>query len=152
MVRTWPSVDGRPSATAGAGIVLCVDNTDKAPEGTLVALGAADGRQRWTRQPAKGTRFGGPLLGGGRVYVVQQPDSRSDEDPAKVRSTLVVLDAATGRRLHSVALPPIPPDTTAGPTDPLATLMPWQAAGGVVAVQWAGMFAGSTADLLVVAQ
>lgn len=148
-VSTWPVPALRPSVAAGDGIMLSVDNTVRALDGTPVAYDVAGRRTAWTHHPAKGTRFGLPLIEDGRVYVVQQAPLASNRAPEAAPSDLLVLDARTGRQLDSMRLPPVAP-ASREPGDPDTALAPWQAAAGVVAVRWNAMLAGTTADLLVV--
>ncbi|MEW1866242.1 MULTISPECIES: PQQ-binding-like beta-propeller repeat protein [unclassified Streptomyces] len=150
-VTTWPVPALHPTEAAGDGIMLCADNTAGSSDGTLVAYDVADRTKHWTRRPAKDTRLGPPLIEDGRVYVVQQPLLPRSGTPKAVASDLLVLDARTGRQLHSTRLPPVRP--ASGETgDTFAALTPWQAVDGVVAVQWTGMFSGTDDDLLVLAQ
>ncbi|MEV6109784.1 PQQ-binding-like beta-propeller repeat protein [Streptomyces sp. NPDC051940] len=67
---------------------------------------------RWVKAPARGTRFGVPLLVEGRVYVVQQPE-RAKAGPNVLR----VLDAGSGKLLHELALPDVPAEGEAGTLD-----------------------------------
>lgn len=168
VTRRWTSLDGHPSVAAGGGIVLCVDNVgtmgvgdrkDGEDKGALEGFGVGDGRRHWRVAPAPGTRFGAPLLAGSRVYVVQQPTRAPLDDEGKpvagapYPAQLLVLDAATGRRVHAGALPAVPMDKSAAfSPDPSAALRPVRAAGGVLAVAWSQMFGGATADLTVLAQ
>ena len=153
-----PAIKRRPfpqddlALAADAGIMLCVDTSNKTPDGTLAAFGVADGQPRWTRQPAKGTRFGQPLLADGRVYIVQQPSMSQHEMPRAGRSDLLVLDVRTGQQLHAMPLPSMPLDLGSKYIGSAAALTPWQADDGVVAIRWDGMFSGTTSDLLVVSK
>jgi outer membrane protein assembly factor BamB len=148
-VRTLPFPDDHPLSAAGGGVMVSQYNTGGRD---LEAFDIASIQPQWTRQPAAGTRFGQPLIADGRVYVVQQPGpSPSGTRPADGLD-LIVLDARTGRQLHSTRLPAVPPAGALQDLSSDADLVPWQADAGVVVVGWAGTFLGLTGDLLVVSQ
>lgn len=174
-IAEWPSATKRPAgqkkpangapqecgpdtgieAGVGAGVLLCVERTTRGEgEGTLHAVGAKDGTHRWTAAPAKGTRFGSPLVAGNLVYVVQQPltppVSAADGSPATAggRLDLLVLDLATGRRLHSTEVPPMPLDPAKDAAGPDTTLQPVTAADGLVGLAWADRAPERGADTL----
>ncbi|MFI0937184.1 PQQ-binding-like beta-propeller repeat protein [Streptomyces sp. NPDC021020] len=134
--HAWRTPDGHPSVGAGAGIVLCQSPGVAVLEG----FGLTDPKQHWSYPAAKGTRFGGALQAGDRVYVVQQPERAYDTNAKPVpadsyRATLLVLDARTGQRLGATALPPFPIGSGL-PPQVTRSLQPWHAAGGVVGVVW----------------
>jgi hypothetical protein len=144
--------DVQPSVAAGSGILLCVDNTSDDKHGALIARGLTDLGVRWRRGPAHGTEFGNPLVAGGRVYVVQQPLPANAITPGKGTARLLTLDAATGRLLHTTALPALPLDEATKDVGIHPALAPVQAIDGVVTVGWGGggLFSAQTEDLLVV--
>jgi hypothetical protein len=155
-VVTTRKGDGEdPTMTAGGGIVLGDHDADGV---RLTAYGVTDGGKRWTWRPAKGMTFGRPLIADGRVYVVQQPSAKaspsSDEAATVSGADLVVLDAATGRQLHSTRLPSLTSDLDSFVIPSEARLEPSQAGHGVVAVGWASTIftSGDTGDLLVLAE
>lgn len=152
VITTRRSPDETVSIASDAGIMVCDTTSHDLPERTLTAFGVADGQQRWARQPAEGTRFGWPLLVDGRVYVVQQPELSNRHIPQTGPSELLVLDARTGRQLHTMRLPALPVDSERLAHDPSASLTAQQAVGGVVTIGWSGLFAGPTGDQLVVAE
>ncbi|MFI0937183.1 PQQ-binding-like beta-propeller repeat protein [Streptomyces sp. NPDC021020] len=160
-VTTYSVLSDQPVVAADDDVVLCVDNTERNDEheGSLVAFGVGDHRQRWTAQPAKGLRFGDPLLAGNRVYVVEQPSRVDIDDDLKplldhYDARLVVLDAATGRQLSSTPVPVPKPDASWHDVQSDSELMPQQATSGLVTVAWVGMGIGSSLlhDLSVLAE
>lgn len=153
VVTTRRADDEDPTVAAGGGIAL----GDYQADGVrLTAYGVTDGGKRWTWKPAKGRTFGRPLIADGRVYVVQQPSASSsspslDEKITVRGADLVVLDAATGRQLHSTPLPSLTSDLGQYDISSDARLQITQAGHGVTAIGWAPSILSGTdiGDLLV---
>lgn len=144
-LHTWKRGPDCAAAAVDSDVLLCDGDQGHGPT-TLSGYGTADGAHRWSVAPAKGTRFGRPLIAGGLVYVVQQPRDAFGKDPEipippdRYRATLLVLDTATGRQLHAVPLPPIPMGDDPADLIPDAALQADVAGDGLVSVVWAGPF------------
>lgn len=137
--RPWP-VKAPPYWVASDG-GIALDGTGADGNGALTAYGVADARPHWTARPAPGTRFGHPVVSSKRIYVVQQP-VRTPVDPsggpapgAGYHADLLVLDAATGKRLQRVEVPQLPMDPDALRLGYAATL-DVLCVGPVVGIEW----------------
>ncbi|NGN64012.1 PQQ-binding-like beta-propeller repeat protein [Streptomyces sp. A7024] len=136
---------------ASDGVLLTVRDAKSGKDEDEVLEGRAargDYPVRWTRRPAPGKRLSLPLVADGKVYVVQQrPLSRSDKGqpgPAE----LLVLNADTGRLLHTTRLPVLKP-TSGDYSGNSGQILPWQAQDDLVALRWDGQFSATTERIML---
>ncbi|MEV0219354.1 PQQ-binding-like beta-propeller repeat protein [Streptomyces sp. NPDC050704] len=102
----------------------------------LSAYATKNGHRMWRVRAPSGQAYGGPAIADGRVYVVRQPIfiHVNGDGGSPARAELLVLDADTGRLLHTLRLPglTVPEDVD------LATLSVCGIGGGAVSVCWPG--------------
>ncbi|MFF8534378.1 PQQ-binding-like beta-propeller repeat protein [Streptomyces sp. SAS_267] len=106
--RTTLPLDRWNMIAAGSGTVL--SGTDpKHRSGRHVTLlrafDTADGRPTWQLRAPSGQEYGLPKIAEGRVYVVRQPYLTEADACCWFQGELLVLDADTGRLLHTLRLP-----------------------------------------------
>ncbi|MFD3377162.1 MULTISPECIES: hypothetical protein [unclassified Streptomyces] len=98
-------------AASDDGIVLSSadpENPDADHNTALDAYDALDGHRAWRLRAPSGSRLGSARIADGRVYVVRHPihtDADRGRRVRRVRGELLVLDADTGRLLHTLRLP-----------------------------------------------
>ncbi|MEU1501774.1 PQQ-binding-like beta-propeller repeat protein [Streptomyces sp. NPDC005732] len=117
--RTLPAADAWDDVAAGGGIVLsAIDPGDRSEEDhdtLLRAYGTRDGHLSWQLRAPTGQEYGFPEIADGRVYVVRQPFLTGKDTGRRIRADLIVLDAGTGRLLHTLRLPALTvPDESKG--------------------------------------
>ncbi|WP_328495157.1 PQQ-binding-like beta-propeller repeat protein [Streptomyces sp. NBC_00414] len=125
----WDPVD------SGSGIVLSSTdpkNPDADHDTALDAYDTRDGHHAWRLRAPSGQQFGAARIADGRVYVVRHPVHRNADRGNRVRGELLVLDADSGRLLHTLRLTPM----TVTEYGESAVLDVWDVADGVATVQW----------------
>ncbi len=101
--KVWDAV------AAGGGAVL--SGTD--PKGSkdhdtlLSAYHTQGGHFAWQLRAPAGQEYGFPKIADGRVYVVRQALLTLADSGARISADLLVLDASTGRLLHTLHLPAV---------------------------------------------
>lgn len=95
---------------AGSGTVLLATdaqgNGDSDHDTVLHAYDTEDGRLAWRLKAPAGQEYGSGVIADGRVYLVRQPLLTKADAKRRVRDAeLLVLDADTGRALHTLRLP-----------------------------------------------
>ncbi|MEU4608935.1 PQQ-binding-like beta-propeller repeat protein [Streptomyces umbrinus] len=95
---------------AGSGTVLLATdaqgNGDSNHDTVLHAYDTEDGRLAWRLKAPAGQEYGSGVIADGRVYLVRQPLLTKADAKRRVRDAeLLVLDADTGRALHTLRLP-----------------------------------------------
>jgi outer membrane protein assembly factor BamB len=95
---------------AGSGTVLLATdaegNGDSDHDTVLHAYDTEDGRLAWRLKAPAGQEYGSGVIADGRVYLVRQPLLTEADAERRVREAeLLVLDAGTGRALHTLRLP-----------------------------------------------
>jgi outer membrane protein assembly factor BamB len=101
------ATDWNPVAS-GDGIVLSSadpENPDADHDTTLDAYDARDGHRAWRLRAPSGLQFGSAGVADGRVYVVRHPVFTDADHGRRIRGELLVLDADSGRLLHTLRLP-----------------------------------------------
>ncbi|WTO32918.1 hypothetical protein OG399_45415 [Streptomyces achromogenes] len=106
--------------------------------GTLRGVSTADGRERWARPPARGTRLGRVAVADGWVCVVQQPRQKAGTTLVQGPARLLVLDAHSGEVLHSTPLPRLRSGMDSVGVDNHPQLLAQRPADGTVTVTWFG--------------
>lgn len=95
---------------AGSGTVLLATDAQGDGDGNhdtvLHAYGTEDGRLSWRLKAPTGQEYGSGVIADGRVYLVRQPLLTKADAKRRIRGAeLLVLDADTGRALHTLRLP-----------------------------------------------
>ncbi|MFF5004459.1 PQQ-binding-like beta-propeller repeat protein [Streptomyces phaeochromogenes] len=95
---------------AGSGTVLLATDTQGDGDGNhdtvLHAYDTEDGRLAWRLKAPTGQEYGSGVIADGRVYLVRQPLLTKADAGRRIRGAeLLVLDADTGRALHTLRLP-----------------------------------------------
>lgn len=95
---------------AGSGTVLLATdaqgNGDGNHDTVLHAYDTEDGRLAWRLKAPTGQEYGSGVIADGRVYLVRQPLLTKADAGRRIRGAeLLVLDADTGRPLHTLRLP-----------------------------------------------
>ncbi|MEU0641958.1 PQQ-binding-like beta-propeller repeat protein [Streptomyces umbrinus] len=95
---------------AGSGTVLLATDAqgdgDSNHDTVLHAYDTEDGRLAWRLKAPAGQEYGSGVIADGRVYLVRQPLLTEADAKHRVRDAeLLVLDADTGRTLHTLRLP-----------------------------------------------
>lgn len=98
----------------------------------LSAYDLRDGHPLWTLRAPSRQAFGEPAIADGRVYVVRQTDFRYGDAGTLTGAALLVLDADTGRPLHTLRLP----DLTAPERVDSRTVLDVVVADGAVTIRW----------------
>lgn len=108
----------------------------------LRAYSTRHGRLAWQLRAPAGQEYGSPGIADGRVYVVRQPFLTEADAGRQVRADLLVLDAGTGRLLHTLRLPAV---TVQDDYDYFVKLDVQDIAGGALSIGWRD----SQGDLLI---
>ncbi|GAA5030507.1 hypothetical protein GCM10023335_70920 [Streptomyces siamensis] len=121
---------------AGSGTVLT--GTDPKEDSddhdtVLHAYDSRDGRRSWQLRAPTGQEYGFPAIADGRVYVVCQPLLTAADAGRRIQSDLVILDADTGRRLHTLRLPAM---TAPDDSDDFGKLDVLDTGDGAVSIGW----------------
>ncbi|MGD1221721.1 PQQ-binding-like beta-propeller repeat protein [Streptomyces krungchingensis] len=107
--RALTAADAWDAVAAGGGIVLsAIDPGDRSEEDhdtLLRAYRTRDGHLAWQLRAPTGQEYGFPEIADGRVYVARQPFLTGKDTGRRIRADLLVLDAGTGRLLHTLRLP-----------------------------------------------
>ncbi|MET9890376.1 PQQ-binding-like beta-propeller repeat protein [Streptomyces sp. NPDC006465] len=106
--RATLPLDGWDVVAAGSGTVLSgTDPKERSQEhDTLLrAYDARDGHPSWQVRAPAGQEYGFPEITDGRVYVVRQPFLTDADTGRRIHAELLILDAGTGRLLHTLRLP-----------------------------------------------
>lgn len=95
---------------AGSGTVLLATDAQGDGDGdhdtVLHAYDTEDGRLSWRLKAPTGQEYGSGVIADGRVYLVRQPLLTKADAKRRIRGAeLLVLDADTGRALHTLRLP-----------------------------------------------
>ncbi|WP_406488321.1 PQQ-binding-like beta-propeller repeat protein [Streptomyces phaeochromogenes] len=95
---------------AGSGTVLLATDAQGDGDGNhdtvLHAYDTEDGRLSWRLKAPTGQEYGSGVIADGRVYLVRQPLLTKADAKRRIRGAeLLVLDADTGRALHTLRLP-----------------------------------------------
>ncbi|MGW3939244.1 outer membrane protein assembly factor BamB family protein [Streptomyces phaeochromogenes] len=95
---------------AGSGTVLLATDAQGDGDGNhdtvLHAYDTEDGRLSWRLKAPTGQEYGSGVIADGRVYLVRQPLLTKADAERRIRGAeLLVLDADTGRALHTLRLP-----------------------------------------------
>ncbi len=98
----------------------------------LSAYDLEDGHPLWTLRAPSRQAFGEPAIANGRVYVVRQKDFRYGDADTLTGADLLVLDADTGRPLHTLRLP----ELTAPERVDSRTVLDVAVADGAVTIRW----------------
>lgn len=93
-----------------------------------------DGHLLWKLPAPSRQVYGHPVVADGRVYVVRQADLAYRDTHSLSDADLLVLDARTGRPLHTVRLPALAKPKKAGSS----TVLDLHVGDGAVRVRWAG--------------
>ncbi|GGN95306.1 hypothetical protein GCM10011579_095740 [Streptomyces albiflavescens] len=121
---------------AGSGTVLAgADPNDGSGDHdtALHAYGTRDGRSSWQLRAPAGQEYGFPKIADGRVYVVRQPFLTEGDTGRRIHADLLVLDADTGRLLHTLRLPSM---TAPDDYDYFVKLDIVDVADGAVSIGW----------------
>ncbi|WP_369263504.1 PQQ-binding-like beta-propeller repeat protein [Streptomyces sp. R35] len=101
-------LDGWDVVAAGSGTVLSGTDPkeDSEDHDTLLqAYDIRDGRTSWQLRAPAGQEYGFPEIADGRVYVVRQPFLAEADAGRRIHADLLILDADSGRLLHTLRLP-----------------------------------------------
>ncbi|WP_371794938.1 PQQ-binding-like beta-propeller repeat protein [Streptomyces sp. NBC_01718] len=134
--RTLTSADAWDAVAAGGGTVLTATDPEDRSEDhdtLLRAYGTGDGHLAWQLRAPTGQEYGLPKIADGRVYVVRQPFLAEADARRRIRADLLVLDAGTGRLLHTLRLPTM---TVPDADDYDVKLDVGDFADGAVAIRW----------------
>ncbi|WP_329579525.1 outer membrane protein assembly factor BamB family protein [Streptomyces sp. NBC_01361] len=134
--RAVISPDAWDTAASGGGIVVsATDFRDGSVDrDTLLrAYAARDGHLAWRLRAPTGQEYGSPQISDGRVYVVRQPSLTDRDVGRRIRTDLLILDAGTGRLLHTLRLPAM---TARADGDGFMTLDVRDIADGAVSISW----------------
>ncbi|WP_433450469.1 PQQ-binding-like beta-propeller repeat protein [Streptomyces sp. CA-142005] len=97
------------AVASGGGIVLSatgpIDQSEEDHDTLLRAYGTRDGHLAWQLRAPAGQEYGLPEIADGRLYVVRQPFLTDTDTGRRIRADLLVLEAGTGRLLHTLRLP-----------------------------------------------
>ncbi|WP_028805543.1 PQQ-binding-like beta-propeller repeat protein [Streptomyces sp. 142MFCol3.1] len=121
---------------AGSGTVLAgTDPKDGSGDHDTVlrAYDIRDGQSSWQLRAPTGQEYGFPKIADGRVYVVRQPFLTEGDTGRRIHGDLLVLDADTGRLLHTLRLPSM---TTPDDYDYFVKLAVVDIADGAVSIGW----------------
>ncbi|WP_435226636.1 hypothetical protein [Streptomyces sp. Tue6028] len=99
----------------------------------LHAFGTRDGQSSWQLWAPAGQEYGLAKIADGRVYVVRQPLLTETDTGRRIHADLLVLDAGTGRLLHTLRLPSM---TVPDDYDSFVKLDILDAADGALSVGW----------------
>ncbi|MFE2534484.1 PQQ-binding-like beta-propeller repeat protein [Streptomyces sp. NPDC059371] len=103
----FPSDKG-DAVAVGSGTVLSGTDPKHRPgrhDTLLRAFDIANGQPSWRLRAPSGQEYGLPKIAEGRVYVVRQPYLTEADTGIWFQGELLVLDADTGRLLHTLRLP-----------------------------------------------
>ncbi|WP_345654875.1 outer membrane protein assembly factor BamB family protein [Streptomyces siamensis] len=128
--------DGWDVVAAGSGIVVSGTDPKDGSEDhdtLLHAYGTRDGQSSWRLRAPAGQEYGFPQIADGRVYVVRQPFLTEGEAGRRIHADLLVLDADTGRLLHTLRLPSM---ATLDDDDYFEKLDVLDVADGAVSIGW----------------
>ncbi|MFE7790654.1 PQQ-binding-like beta-propeller repeat protein [Streptomyces sp. NPDC057460] len=132
---------------AGDGTVLVGIDAEGGTEDRVTVLHAfdtTDGRLTWRLRAPSGREFGSGEIADGRFYVVRQPLLTEADAGHRIHADLLVLDADTGRLLHTLRLPAMTvPDES---DDYFAKLDVGDVADGAIGISWRD----DRGDLLIV--
>ncbi|MHB9847665.1 PQQ-binding-like beta-propeller repeat protein [Streptomyces krungchingensis] len=132
---TFP-LEGWDVIAAGSGTVLAGTdpNDGSADHDTLLhAYNTLDGRSFWQVRASAGQEYGLAKIADGRVYVVRQPFLTETDTGRRIHADLLVLDAGTGRLLHTLRLPSM---TVPDDYDYFVKLDILHIADGAVSIGW----------------
>ncbi|WP_392959796.1 PQQ-binding-like beta-propeller repeat protein [Streptomyces sp. LN245] len=121
---------------AGSGTVLSGTDPEEGSEDhdtLLQAHDIRDGRTSWQLRAPAGQEYGFPEIADGRVYVVRQPFLTEADAGRRIRADLLILDADSGRLLHTLRLPAM---TTPDDSDYFEKLDILDTADGAVSIGW----------------
>ncbi|WP_326784834.1 PQQ-binding-like beta-propeller repeat protein [Streptomyces sp. NBC_00151] len=121
---------------AGSGTVLSGTDPEEDSEDhdtLLQAYDIRDGRTSWQLRAPAGQEYGFPEIADGRVYVVRQPFLAEADAGRRIRADLLILDADSGRLLHTLRLPAM---TTPDDPDYFEKLDILNTADGAVSIGW----------------
>lgn len=91
-----------------------------------------DGHLLWKQRAPSRQAYGVPVIADGRLYVVRQTDFAYVDADTLTDADLLVLDAHTGRLLHTLRLPAL---TTPKKVDS-STVLDLHVADGAIGVRW----------------
>ncbi|WP_369263492.1 PQQ-binding-like beta-propeller repeat protein [Streptomyces sp. R35] len=120
----------------GSGTVLSgTDPKNRSGEhDTLLrAFDTVDGQPSWQLRAPSGQEYGLPKIADGRVYVSRQPYLTEADAGRRFHADLLVLDADTGRLLHTLRLPAMTADDE---TADYEKLVIGDIADGAVSIGW----------------
>ncbi|MER5402274.1 PQQ-binding-like beta-propeller repeat protein [Streptomyces sp. NPDC002599] len=121
---------------AGSGTVLSGTDPEEGSEDHDTLLQAYDireGRSSWQLRAPASQEYGFPKIADGRVYVVRQPFLTEADSGRRIRADLLILDADSGRLLHTLRLPAM---TTPDDFDYFEKLDILHTADGAVSIGW----------------
>ncbi|MFD4947040.1 PQQ-binding-like beta-propeller repeat protein [Streptomyces sp. NPDC058409] len=130
------ATDSWNPAGAGDGTVLVGADADGGTEDHITVLHAfdtTDGHLAWRLKAPSGREYGFGKIADGRVYVVRQPFLTGADVGRRIRADLLVLDADTGRLLHTLRLPAM---TVPDDSDHFVKLDVLDVADGATSIGW----------------
>ncbi|MEU9214260.1 hypothetical protein AB0D27_41860 [Streptomyces sp. NPDC048415] len=133
--RKWHGRGTRPLSPAQ----LLPGSRTKGKEGSedhdtlLHAYDTRDGQRSWQLQAPTGQEHGFPEIADGRVYVVRQLFLTEADTGSRIHADLLILDADTGRLLHTLRLPAM---TAPDDSDYFGKLDILDTADGAVSIGW----------------
>ncbi|WP_369249194.1 PQQ-binding-like beta-propeller repeat protein [Streptomyces sp. R41] len=128
--------DAWDAVASGGGTVLSATDPKDRSEDHDTLLRAYDtrhGHLAWQLRAPTGREYGIPKIADGRVYVVRQPFLAEADAGRRIRADLLILDAGTGRLLHTLRLPTI---TVPDDYDYFVKLDVRDIADGAVSIGW----------------
>ncbi|MFF3883548.1 PQQ-binding-like beta-propeller repeat protein [Streptomyces sp. NPDC001914] len=134
--RTDLPLDKWDVVAVGNGTVLSGTNPKNGAskhDTLLSAFDAVDGHPTWQLRAPGDHEFGIPKIADGRVYVVRQPYLTSADAGSQFLADLLVLDADTGRLLHTLRLPTMTADDE---TPDYEKLVIGDVSDGAVGIGW----------------
>ncbi|MGW1069798.1 outer membrane protein assembly factor BamB family protein [Streptomyces aureus] len=136
----------RDAVAVGGGTVLSGTNPKDRTgqhDTLLSAFDAVDGHLSWQLRAPGDHEYGTPKIADGRVYVVRQPYLTAAYAGEQFLADLLVLDADTGRLLHTLRLPTMTAADEIADDDKLDI---GDVSGGAVGIRWRG----DMEDILIV--
>jgi len=133
------------AVAGGSGTVLSGTDPKEGSEDhdtLLHAYDTRDGQPSWQLRAPTGQEYGLPEIADGRVYVVRQPFLTGADAGRRIRADLLILDADTGRLLHTLRLPAM---TAPDDSDDFEKLDILDTADGAVSIGWRDSYG----DLLI---
>ncbi|MGW1964448.1 PQQ-binding-like beta-propeller repeat protein [Streptomyces sp. NPDC001935] len=134
---TLPFVSWDEVAADDGTVLVGTDAKDRPGDrGTLLAAyDTRDGHRAWQVRAPAGQEYGAPEIVDGRVYVVRRPFLTEADKGRRIHAELLVLDADTGRPLHTLKLPSMKAPDASDDDEELDIL---DIADGALSIGWRG--------------